>query len=78
MYIMFYNCDNITYAINGIIETFTDKAIDKDCAVTYDAIKRTVKILFPVGVVISKDNIETLSMLLKSYDYEIYTELVID
>lgn len=77
MYIMFYNCDNVSYAVNGIIETFADKAIDAHCSVTYDVIKRWVKIQLGVGVILSKNNIEMLSMLLQSYDYEIYTEAVI-
>lgn len=78
MYIIFYDSDNVSYAINGIIETFVKKVIDMDAVVSYDAIKHWVKIDLPLGTIISRENIEMLSALLKAYDYEVYTELVVD
>lgn len=78
MTIIFYNCDNTAYAVNGAIEAFAEKAIDQNTCVTYNVIKRWVKIVFPAGVILSKNNIEILSQLLQPYDYEIYTEAVID
>ena len=78
MTIMFYNCDNVSYAVNGIIQTFVEKAVDADSKIEFDAIKGWVTIQLAAGCILSKNNIEMLSCLLASYDYEVYTEAVVD